>query len=211
MTESRGSHRLILGLFVGATLLAGFAFGAWQMRAKSPSVPSMTVLDTATMLPSPVALPEFRLHDDGGKAFGPERLRGNWSLLFFGFANCGHVCPMTLTKLTDVVAQLDSAPRIVFLSVDPGRDTPEVLRRYVDGFGGDMVGVSGDDAEIRALAAALGVMYSVQPDPEHYVVEHSQAVFVLDPEGRYTAVISSVDDPAGIARDLGEIFLEAGA
>jgi len=74
-----------------------------------------------------------------------------------------------------------------------------------------MVGVSGDDAEIRALAAALGVMYSVQPDPEHYVVEHSQAVFVLDPEGRYTAVISSVDDPEGIARDLGEIFREAGA
>jgi len=211
VTESRDGHRLILGLFVGATLLAGFAFGAWQMRANSPSVPRMTVLDTATMLPSPVALPEFRLHDDGGDPFGPERLRGNWSLLFFGFANCGHVCPMTLGKLTEVVAQLDSSPRIVFLSVDPGRDTPEVLRRYVEGFGGDMVGVSGDDAEIRALAAALGVMYSVQSDPEGYIVEHSQAVFVLDPEGRYTAVIADVDDVRQIAADLGTIIEEAGA
>jgi len=211
MTDSGGGHRLILGLFVGATLLAGFAFGAWQMRAKPPSAPSMTVLDTATVLPSPVALPNFRLHDDGGEPFGPERLRGNWSLLFFGFANCGHVCPMTLSKLTDVVAQLESAPRIVFLSVDPGRDTPEVLRRYVDGFGSDMVGVSGDDADIRALATALGVMYSVRPDPEGYIVEHSQAVFVLDPEGRYTAVIADVDDVRQIAADLDTIIEEAGA
>jgi len=99
-----------------------------------------------------------------------------------------------------------TAPRIVFVSVDPGRDTPDVLARYVSGFGGDMVGVSGDDAQIRKLASALGVAYTVSAGPGPYVVEHSPAVFVLDPEGRYRAVISSADDADLIAADLREIM-----
>ena len=101
---------------------------------------------------------------------------------------------------------MEGGPRIVFLSVDPGRDTPDVLARYVGGFGGGMVGISGDDSEIRRLASALGVAYTVRPDPGSYVVEHSPAVFVLDPQGRYTAVITSTDDAGLIADDLREIM-----
>ena len=66
--------------------------------------------------------------------------------------------------------------------------------------------MSGDDDEIRALATAFGVMYAVRPDPENYVVEHSNAVFVLDPAGRYTAVITSVDDVERVAGDLDTVM-----
>lgn len=205
-TDKPGSNRAIIALFIVATLVAGFGYAAYQGLASRSSPPTMTRLNTATVLPTPMNLPEFEFVDHSGAAFGPGQLDGGWSLLFFGFANCGHVCPFTLRTLTEATTGLEDAPRIVFLSVDPGRDTPAVLARYVAGFGGDMVGVSGDDSEIRKLAAALGVAYTVSPEPGAYVVEHSPAVFVLDPEGRYTAVITSVDDAALIADDLREIM-----
>ena len=206
MTETPRSNRFIIGLFILATLIAGFSFGAYQGLFSRSSAPTMTILRKATVLPEPMILPAFELVDDGGNSFGPEQLKGRWSLMFFGFASCAHVCPFTLSTLTEAATSLEEAPRIIFLSIDPGRDTPEVLARYVQGFGGDMIGVSGDDAEIRKLTSKLGVMYRVDPDPDAYVVEHSQAVFVLDPQGRYTAVITAADDAGLIAADLREIM-----
>jgi len=206
VTEPQRNNRLIIALFVVATIIAGFSYGAYQGLFGRSSAPSMTILRKATVLPMPMILPEFELVDHDGAAFGSERMQGQWSLLFFGFANCGHVCPVTLRTLTEATAGMDAPPRIVFLSVDPGRDTPDVLARYVGGFGGDMIGVSGDDAEIRKLASALGVAYTVSPGPGPYVVEHSPAVFVLNTEGRYTAVITSADDAGLIADDLREIM-----
>lgn len=205
MTERR-SNRFIPILFILSTAIAAFSYGAYQRMVDRPSVPTMTTLNTATVLPEPMTLPEFRLVDQDGTAFGSEQMRGQWSLVFFGFANCGHVCPVTLRTLTEAVSGMEGAPRIIFLSVDPGRDTPEVLARYVGGFGGDIVGISGDDSDIRRLATALGVAYTVRPGPGPYVVEHSPAVFVLDPQGRYTAVITSTDDAGLIAEDLHEIM-----
>jgi len=193
-------------MFVVATIVAGFSYGAYQGLFGRSSAPTMTILRKATVLPMPMVLPEFQFVDHDGAAFGPDRLQGRWSLVFFGFANCGHVCPVTLRTLAEATAAMDTAPRIVFVSVDPGRDTPEVLARYVGGFGGDMVGVSGDDAQIRKLATALGVAYTVSSGPGPYVVEHSPAVFVLDPEGHYRAVITSADDADLIAADLQEIM-----
>jgi len=206
VTEKSSSIRLIIAMFVVATLIAGFGYGAYQGLYGRSSAPTMTILETATVLPMPMILPEFRFVDHEGATFGPGRMQGHWSLVFFGFTNCGHVCPVTLRTLAEATAGMDTAPRIVFVSVDPGRDTSDVLARYVGGFGGDMVGVSGDDAEIRKLASALGVAYTVSPGPGPYVVEHSPAVFVLDPEGRYRALITSADDADLIAADLREIM-----
>lgn len=206
MTEQKSSRRLIIAMFAVATVVAAFSYGAYQGLFDRSSAPTMTILETATVLPMPMILPEFSFVDHDGAAFGPERMRGHWSLVFFGFANCGHVCPVTLRTLSAATAGMDAAPRIVFVSVDPGRDTPDVLARYVAGFGGDMVGVSGDDAQIRKLASALGVAYTVSPGPGPYIVEHSPAVFVLDPEGHYRAVITTADDAEMIAADLREIM-----
>ncbi|MFQ5635470.1 MAG: SCO family protein [Gammaproteobacteria bacterium] len=199
------SKKFVVALFVVSTIVAGFAFGAYQGLFGRPPVPTMTTLRKATVLPDSMALPDFHLVDHEGAPFGPDRLTGRWSLVFFGFANCGHVCPFTLRTLADATRMLDAPPRIVFISVDPGRDTPDVLARYVRGFNADMTGVSGEDAEIRRLAAALGVAYTVRPEPAPYVVEHSPAVFVLDPQGRYTAVIAAADDAGLIAADLRDL------
>lgn len=205
MAEFSRNRRVVV-LFVLSTAIAAFSFGAWQRFAERSAPPRMTVLNRATVLPEPIVLPEFRLVDHDGAAFGPAQIQERWSLMFFGFSNCAHICPTTLRTLSETVERLEVPPRIVFLSVDPGRDTPDMLARYVGSFDADVIGVSGDDAELRKLATVLGVMYTVVPGPGPYTVEHTRAVFVVDPQGRYVALITSVDDAGLIAADLQEIM-----
>ena len=104
------------------------------------------------------------LIDDDGVAFAPERLQGRWSLVFFGFTSCPHVCPMTLQVLgTAAVDPVSGVPaqktQIVFVSVDPERDTPARIKRYLAGFGAGMVGLTGERNAVDRLSAEIGAGY----------------------------------------------------
>jgi protein SCO1/2 len=134
--------------------------------------------------------------------------------VFFGFSSCPHICPNTLFLLTSVVDQLEkelpaeSLPQVLFVSVDPERDTPEVLQQYRERFGGNIEAVSGADDQLRALAMDLGSHYVV---PEHepgewYNVDHSISVHLLDPQARWVALLSPPHDAAAMAEVL-ERFL----
>lgn len=195
-------------------VVIGFGYGTFVTRpARSPEG-VVTRLNAATLLPRPQELPVFALHDENGAPFGPAQLAGEWSLIFFGFTSCGDICPTTLQTLVEATARLAVKPRIVFLSVDPVRDTNGVLASYVSGFDAGMRGVTGDDAEIRKLGSAFGVFYALSSAsgsavgavPGAYRVEHSPAVFVTDPDGRYVAVFTSASDAGLIAMDLRTII-----
>ena len=134
--------------------------------------------------------------------------------MFMGFTNCGHVCPTTMVRLRAIASALElevleSEVNVLFVSVDPDRDTPEVIARYVQGFNAGFTGVTGTPAELEKLANTLGAPFFVQVSDERYIVDHSSAIFVINPDGDYAAVISPPHDIALIVSALTEMLPEA--
>jgi len=172
--------------------IAGFAASAlWRHRA--PAVD----LTTGTFLPLRQALPDFSLIDQQGRVFGSANLRGHWSLLFFGYTNCMDFCPTTLTTLAAVQKRLRAAktpvlPQVIFVSVDAKRDTPAQLAKYVPYFDPDFIGLTAaDQPAIEALARKWGVAVLIRPATDgNYTVDHSGDIFVIDPAGKLTAILT---------------------
>lgn len=162
----------------------------------------------ATVFPSPIPLPEFALSDADGRPFTRRSFEDRWSLVFFGFTNCPDICPATMTVLGQAKREMqargqDPLPRLVLVSVDPERDTPEAMGRYVAYFGDDNLGLTGELAEIRKLTDALGVFFQkASADGEVYGVDHSTVVLVIDFEGRLKALFSAPHEVANLVHDL---------
>lgn len=149
-----------------------------------------------TLLTPRQSLPDFSLIDTQGQSFGPANLRGHWTMMFFGYTNCPDFCPATLTTLAALQKRLraDNAtrPQVIFVSVDAKRDTPAQLARYVPYFDPEFIGLTAaDQPAIQAIAKQWGVPVMVQPAQDgNYTVDHSSAIFVLDPAGRLAAILS---------------------
>ncbi len=199
-------------LLIVAIVLAGIIAGAataqyfWRARGAPPE------LEQAVLFSETRALPGFALVDQAGRPFGPEQLRGHWTWLFFGFVNCPDICPTTLATLAAArksLADLPDAerPRVTLVSVDPARDTPEVLARYVAHFDPTFSGITGSAEAINGLANALGVAVIVGPAAADgsYTVDHSAAIFLVNPEGRIAALFGTPHEAGTIARDFRRI------
>ena len=151
----------------------------------------------ATLLPVGNALPEFALLDQDGNAIDRSVFEGQWDFVFFGFTNCPDICPMTMQLLRQVKQQLaanghEPLPRIVLVSVDPERDTPEHMNRYVSLFGDGNLGITGELDEIRKLTSALGIYFEkAEADNGNYSVDHTAVVLIIDPKGHFRALFSS--------------------
>lgn len=201
-------NRALIAAIVAAGILAGIAAAllATGDRGAPPA------LERATLFAEPRPLPAFALVDPAGRAFGPERLKGRWNFLFFGFVNCPDICPTTLATLAAARSALadlpdDERPGVAFVSVDPGRDTPEIVGRYVAHFDPSFAGATGTRESIDALAAALGVAVIIGPPAADgsYSVDHSAAIFLVDPEARIAALFGTPHEAQAIARDYRRI------
>ena len=166
---------------------------------------------SATRFPVAREVQPFELVDHNNVVFDNAALEQHWSFLFFGYTYCPDVCPTTLSVLNSIAQRLqdvDADIRFVMVTVDPERDTPERLAEYVTYFNGDFLGVTGTDQGLEQLTRQLGILYErVQPEPgsESYLVDHTAAVFLFDPDGRYHAVFSpplSVETIAGDFRKM---------
>lgn len=191
---------LLIAVALGIALAAGLVLALRHAQQTAAPV-------AATVLPAPVPLPEFRLVDDDGNAIGPEVFSGHWNLVFFGFTNCPDICPLTLQKLSQARKALAEAgrrplPRVVLVSVDPERDTPERLAAYVNSFGAGNLGITGDPAEIRKLTETLGIWFQKVGADENYGVDHSAVVIVIGPDGRYRALFSAPHEVGNFVHDL---------
>ena len=162
------------------------------------------VLRTGTALPEPRALPDFALVDQSGRPFDRKRLDGRWSLLFTGFTHCPDVCPTTLALMAELnrrVARDDL--QFVFVSVDPERDTPEAVARYLAHFDAALVGATGERAQMERLTAGLGLAQVRNPGGgDEYTVDHSTAFVLVDPEGRLAGYFSAPHARDALAADL---------
>lgn len=187
--------------------IAGLAAALIWRHAASP-----VALTTGTYLSPPRALPDFSLIDQHGRTFGAANLRGSWSLLFFGYTNCPDLCPTTLTTLAALQKRLRTGaapvrPTVVFMSVDAKRDTPEQLAKYIPYFDPEFVGITAaDQPAIEAVAAKLGVGVIITPQPDGtYTVDHSGAIFVVNPDGKLTAVLSGPFSVDSLQKDFQRI------
>lgn len=197
--------------------LLSLGAGAWFAQNRAPDTATLPLPQdlAATVLPNPRPLPAFALVDHHNRPFTPDSLKGHWTFLFFGYTRCPDICPTTLGVLDAVDRQLAATPHLrehtqtVFVSVDPERDPTEHLARFVPYFNQDFIGATGAPEQIQALTKALGVMYMRSPakdqDPNHYWIDHTAAILLIDPEARFHALFSAPHDPAAIAAAFARI------
>lgn len=154
---------------------------------------------------------------DDGKVVDANDYKGKVVLLYFGYTFCPDVCPLTLANTVQVLKKLgDRAKdvRVLFVTVDPARDTVPVLKDYVAAFAPEVDGLHGNADQLGALARSYRVAYSVKSstNPEDYVVTHSSAVYVFDRDGGVRLLLSSLDSPDAriddAATDLGRLLDE---
>ena len=185
-------------LVIVVVAVAAFGAGIWFGIAGPGKTALPIVQDTViTVLPKAKPLETFSLKTGAGKPFNLERLKGKYSLIFFGYTSCPDVCPTTmyeLKKLYGLIKQdkLQMDYQVIFVSVDPRRDTPERLQKYVVAFDKDFIGATGEPGEIHRLARQLGASYDVEEGSEGkgYSVSHTDLVFVVDPEARFAAILT---------------------
>jgi protein SCO1 len=174
-----------------------------------------TALVTGTLLDPPRPLPSFSLVDQANRAFDNERLRGRWSYLFFGFTNCPDVCPTTLRMLAQTEQSLSDLPpaerpQVILVSVDPKRDTPQQLVSYLKFFNPAFIGLTGEQEALDAFTRQLGVPVAITPtDNGNYTVDHSAAIFLIDPSGAMRALFSPPHSPTSLADDYRRILSSA--
>jgi protein SCO1/2 len=150
---------------------------------------------------------DFSLTNHHGKPARLADFRGKAVVMFFGYTQCPDVCPTTLATLRETMALLgDDANRVqvLFVSVDPARDTPQLLAQYVPAFHPSFLGVYADDKATAALAKDFKVFYARQPGttPGSYSIDHSTGSYVFDPQGKLRLLIRHGESPANVAADL---------
>ena len=211
--RGRAARNLLLVL---AALLAG-AGGLWLSRhAFTPAAPDpaekvaamKAQLLSVRLISPPRALPDWRLRlSDGGEA-SPATLQGRWTLVFLGFTHCPDVCPTTLQTLSLAQKQWQGLPegkrpRVLFVTADPERDSPQIVGDYAHYFHPDTMAASPTPEQLAAFTKALGLVYMKVAEPDgSYSIDHSATLVLLDPQARQAGLLSPPLDARKIADDL---------
>ena len=197
-------------------LLVAFAGGlgllASQKFFRDDGAPAQPATQVAKLFPQPREIPPFSLQQSDGTQLVPGELHGHWTLVFIGFTFCPDVCPTTLAQLAQAQKQWEALPestrpRVLFVSVDPERDTPDRIGEYAHAFHRDTLAATADIPALEDFARSLSLVFAKVPlgdAPGQYTIDHSAALALLDPRGRMAGVVpgSAIQDPAAIAADL---------
>jgi protein SCO1/2 len=163
------------------------------------------------LLDSPTTAPDVTLPASTGEPVSLSDFRGKLVLLYFGYTFCPDVCPTTLNTLDKALEMLGSQAedvQLVMVSVDPERDTPEVLASYLSSFNPGFIGLSGDPEQLASAATPFGIFYEKHEGSAAtgYLVDHTASVMVLDQEGRLRLVIPFQMPAEDIAADLKQLL-----
>ncbi|WP_220753331.1 MULTISPECIES: SCO family protein [Shewanella] len=162
-------------------------------------------LQSSYLFDNPRPLAPFTLHDQLGNEFGNQQLLGKWSLLFVGFTSCPDVCPTTLNKLNAAYAELQSVSediQVVFVSVDPDRDSQTKRLDYINFFNRDFKAVTADHTQLFPFTRDLGFAYAMVGDGADYQVDHSASYVLVSPKGEKFAVFKPKQQPGKIPQIL---------
>lgn len=203
---SRPTSFRLLHLVWLIALLAGVAACVAILAGCGTRRPDWRLTDLTGHLPDL----EFTLQSADHAHLTENDFRGDVTLVFFGYAHCPDICPMTMARLGQVVGRLGEDAkhvRILFISVDPKRDTPAMLRDYARAFSPQAVGATGTPAQVEALAKRYRVAYQADPPDANgdYQVMHGKAVYVFDGAGHVKLMITDTDSADAIVHDLKEL------
>jgi protein SCO1/2 len=151
----------------------------------------------------------FTLVDQDGRPVDQSVLKGKWSVVFFGYTFCPDFCPMTLTTLGKTMQQLGpqaAKTQVVFITVDPDRDTPKALKTYLSSqvFPKNIIGLTGTPAQIARAAKDYVVFYQKDGTGPNYTMDHSTALYLMDPKGQFHGVIADGLTPQEQAQQISD-------
>ncbi len=158
----------------------------------------------------------FTLQAAGGKTVTQETFKDKTVLLFFGYASCPDICPTTMAQLSQVMLNLGDAAgkvRILFISVDPHRDTPELLQAYVDAFDKNAIGLTGTEKQVADVARRYRVAYQIEKpasggDKNTYEVAHSRGVYMFDARGRARVLAADTESVEALTASVQALLAE---
>ena len=196
-TRPMKNRVLLSALLVIGCVVLGAAVGVYTSKyyqtdtTAKPDIPGL-------LWPNPKLIGAFSVIDQHGQPFGLQQLAGKWSFLFFGYIHCPDVCPITLSVMNQVYEKLAAQNvadnvQMIFVSVDPKRDTPEQLTSYVSYFNKSFIGLTGTEEQIDSLTNQIGIVHVLGEEtaPGEYLVDHSASVFLVSPSGQMLAVFST--------------------
>lgn len=187
---------LVLGLTVNKVL-----------TSKGQGDPTVLLDAGIVLLPQSRNLPELSLINQDGQTVAVDQLKDQWSLLFFGYTFCPDICPATLAQLRQLQGQLPPETlaklRIVLVTVDPHRDTPEQLKKYLEYFDAGFIGLTGEEAIIQKLANGVSIPYiPADTSKENYTVDHSGNLVLIGPDGKQRGFIRAPINNTKLAAQL---------
>ena len=150
----------------------------------------------------------FTLVNDNGKTVSNRDFRGKYMLVYFGYTYCPDVCPTTLNSVAQAMTSLGARAKQVqpiFITVDPERDSPTVMKRYVSAFSPSLIGLTGTPAQIAAVAKEYKVYYAKHvtgPGPNDYSMDHSSIIYLMGPDGNFIAPIAASDSGPQMATEI---------
>lgn len=196
---------LVLGLTVNKVL-----------NSKGDGTDKVAMLDAGiVLLPQSRILPGLALTDQNGQPVQLDQLKDKWSLLFFGYTFCPDICPATLAQLRQLQGMLPAEAkdklRVVLVTVDPHRDTPEQLKKYLGFFDAGFQGLTGAQADIQKLASAVSIPFiPADTSKENYTVDHSGNLVIIGPDGSQRGFIRAPLNNDKLAAQLPQLLLSDG-
>jgi len=190
----------LLFLLLGVSALLALALW-WNTQGKSEYQVFTLFGDQAR------ELPELSLLRHDGQALQVENFQGRWSLVFFGYSRCPDICSPTLQQLTQALKQANlESVQLIFVSVDPQRDNPESLTQYVRHFHPTTIGITGSDKDINAFAEHFGAFHAQRKLSTGYLVDHSSAVWLINPKAQLAGVFTAPFATDAVASDLKQLI-----
>ncbi|WP_073266242.1 SCO family protein [Phytopseudomonas punonensis] len=154
----------------------------------------------------------FELINEQGQAVSEQTFAGRWLLMFFGFTRCADICPTTLvqiSKVLDGLGEQGDQVQPLFISLDPERDTPQVLAAYTTFFDDRILGLTGSAAQIRQVADAYAVYFRKVPMGDTYMLDHTGAIYLMNPDGELAGLISLQMTAAQAVQEISRAMADA--
>lgn len=191
----------------GALFVLAGAGLVWYFEAEKKRMHRRRVAEATKGVGKPKVGGDFNLVDQEGRPFGSADLKGRYSLVYFGFTHCPDICPEELDKMAQmfdlVEAQVPGAVAPVFITCDPARDDPKVLKSYLSEFHSKFIGLTGTYDEIKNVCKAYRVYFSTPKDVkpgQDYLVDHSIYFYLMDPEGDFVEALGRQHSPQQAAK-----------
>ena len=205
--HSRPLPRLLLAALLGAAIVfvGAAAFLTLELR-EGPRGVARSLLGSAIGGP-------FDLVDQDGNRVSDRDLRGRWLIVYFGYTHCPDACPTALNNIALAVQRLGgplrAAIRPVFITIDPARDTPRVMKDYVASFDAPILALTGTAAQVARAAKAYRVYYAERAEPGgDYSLDHTSVIYLVDPKGRFAGSLDGAAAPGPLAERLKQLIGE---